>query len=132
MRIGRINLIGVFAASVVMYANGALIYGLLFSDLWMSLNGYTHEGLAPYMWKMSLSPIMPILGALGVAGLMAWRGDISLGGGLTAATFGFIFAFAARLYVFVYGPEETGLIALDAAHLFATYLAAGLVLGIMK
>ncbi len=59
------NWIAIIVAAIAIYAVGFLIYGALFSKLWMQLSGYTKEQLAPHTWKMAVSPIMPILTAIG-------------------------------------------------------------------
>jgi len=133
MRIMGLNVVACLVAAVAMYAVGALIYGLLFSDLWMSLSGYTPEMLAPHIWKMALSPIMPVLGAVGIAAAIRWRKvEGAAAGAATGALVFLFFSFTARLYVYVYGPEPAGLLALDAAHLFATHLIGGAIIGAMK
>ena len=66
------NWLAVLAAAVAIYAIGFLIYGALFSKLWLSLSGYTHEQLKPHRWKMALSPVMPILTAIGLALVLKW------------------------------------------------------------
>ena len=66
------NWLAVLAAAGAIYAVGFLIYGLVFSGLWLRLSGYTKEQLQPHMWKMAVSPVMPILTAIGLA-FLAWR-----------------------------------------------------------
>lgn len=133
MRIMGLNVVACLIAAIAMYAVGALVYGVLFSDVWMGLSGYTPELLAPYMWKMALSPIMPILGAIGIAVAIRWRkAEGPAAGAATGVLVCLFFAFTARLYMYVYGPEPEGLLALDAAHLFASYAVGGAILGAMK
>ena len=133
MRINGINVVAVLVATLAMYAVGFVVYGLAFSDMWMSLSGYTQEMLAPHAWKVALSPIMPALGAIGVALAMKWRGATGVVGGVsTGALVWLFFTFSSRLYSYVYGPEPIGLLALDSAHLLATHLAAGAIIGAMK
>jgi hypothetical protein len=60
------NWYAVAAAAVAIYAVGFLLYGALFSKLWMSLAGYTPEQLKPHGWKMALGWIMPVLTAIGL------------------------------------------------------------------
>lgn len=133
MRIMGLNVVACLVAAVAMYAVGALIYGALFSDLWMRLTGYTPELLAPHMWKMALSPVMPIVGAVGIALAIRWRkAEGPLAGAATGALVFLLFSFTARLYNYVYGPEPAGLLALDAAHLLGSHLVGGAILGAMK
>lgn len=128
-----INWLAVLIAAFVIYAIGFLIYGLAFDELWMSLSGYTRDSFTGLEWRMALSPVMPILTAIGLAVLNAWTSAATLGASLrnALAAFGF-FALASRLYGFVYGDEPTGLLGLDALHLLLGYLAAGVILGLMR
>ncbi|MFZ4604387.1 MAG: DUF1761 domain-containing protein [Caulobacterales bacterium] len=133
MRINGVNVIAVLVAALAMYAVGFVVYGLAFSDLWMGLSGFTDEMLAPHAWKFALSPIMPALGAIGIALAMKWRGATGVAGGLSTGALVWLFlTFSSRLYSYVYGPEPVGLLALDSAHLLATHLVAGAILGAMK
>jgi hypothetical protein len=133
MRIMGLNAIACLVAAIAMYAVGALIYGVLFSDLWMTLSGYSPDMLAPHMWRVTLSPVMPILGAIGIALAIQWRkAEGPIAGAATGALVCLFFSLAARLYMFVYGVEPAGLLALDAAHLFATHIVGGAILGAMK
>lgn len=134
MRIGGSGVLAVFVAAVVVWLIGFLIYGLVFSDLWLGLQGLTKETAATEFagaeWRMALSPIMPIVIAAGVALVMGWRGASGLMGGVTT---GFLvalfFLVAGRLYTFVYSAESPGLFFMDSAHLLLNGVAAGAVLG---
>ncbi len=133
MRVMGIKLIPLIVASVVIYSVGALIYGVLFSTQWMALSGYTPEMLAGEQWRMALSPIMPIMIALGVGVLIKDRGITTWMAGLRLGTMvGLFFLVAARLYNFAYGNEPLGLLLMDSAHLLANGMIAGAVLGAMK
>lgn len=133
MRVKGINLVACGVAAVAMYAVGMVIYGFLFSDLWMGLSGYTEEMLAPFMWKMALSPVMPVLGAIGIAAVMRWRGARGpAAGAATGALVFLFFSFSSRLYGYAYGPEPIGLLALDSAHLLLTHVVGGAIIGAMK
>lgn len=132
MRIAGVNLIAVLVAAVLIYAIGFVIYGLLFSQLWMDLHGYTKEDLAgAEMWRMYLSPVMPILIAFGVGIAHKWRGGGGLMAGLTTGAIVWLcFLFPTRMYSFVYGLEAVGLFEMDSAHLLADALVAGAVFGL--
>ena len=41
------NWLAIAAAAVAFYAVGFIIYGAVFSKLWMQLSGFTKEQLAP-------------------------------------------------------------------------------------
>lgn len=120
------NWLAVIAAAVAFYAVGFIIYGAVFSKLWMSLTGYTKEQLAPHMWKMALSPIMPILASIGLAILLKLARVDNLAAGLVLTfQIWFFIVLSTRLYSYVYGVERPGLLVMDAIHLFLGFLVAG-------
>lgn len=124
------NWLAVGAAAIGIYAVGFLIYGALFSNLWMRLSGYTREQLQPHMWKMAVSPVMPILTAIGLALVFKAAGvDSVMDGVLWAFHIWLFIALSTRLYSFVYSPEKKELLLMDAIHLLLGYLVAGAVLG---
>lgn len=120
----------VLAAAVAIYAVGFLIYGALFSKLWMRLSGYTREQLQPHQWKMALSPVMPILTAIGLALVLKWARVDSLAMGVVVAAEVWLFlVLSTRLYSFVYSPEKFGLLMMDAIHLLLGLLIGGAIIG---
>lgn len=120
----------VLAAAVAIYAVGFLIYGALFSKLWMRLSGYTREQLQPHQWKMALSPVMPILTAIGLALVLKWARVDSLATGVVVAAEVWLFlVLSTRLYSFVYSPEKFGLLIMDAIHLLLGLLVGGAIIG---
>jgi hypothetical protein len=133
MRIFGLKPLPVLLATIAVYATGALIYGFLFAEQWMTMAGYTEESFKGYEWRMALSPIMPVLIVLGIGLLMKGRAITSLGAGLKlGAIIGFFFLVAARMYNFAYGVEPVALFALDSAHLMLNSIIAGAILGGMK
>jgi hypothetical protein len=123
------NWLAVAAAAVAFYAIGFLIYGALFSKLWMQLTGYTKEQLAPHGWKMALSPIMPILTAIGLAIILKLARVDNLATGLMITLeIWFFIVLSTRLYSYVYSPEKPGILIMDAIHLLLGYLAAGAII----
>lgn len=124
------NWYAVLAAAGAIYAVGFLIYGLLLSGLWLKLTGYDKEQLRPHAWKMAISPIMPILTAIGLAILFKLaRVDNLAIGVVIAFQIWFFIAMPVRMYSFVYGPEKIGLLVLDAVHLLLGFLVAGAIIG---
>jgi hypothetical protein len=133
MRIFGLKLLPVFVAAICVYAVGALIYAVLFSDQWMVLSGYTEESFKGNEWRMGLSPIMPILITLGVGLLMKAQSITGLGGGLKlGALVGLLFLVPARMYNFAYGIEPPALLGIDSLHLVLNGIVAGAILGAMK
>ncbi len=124
------NWLAIVAAAIAFYAVGFIIYGAVFSKLWMKLSGFTKEQLQPHMWKMAISPIMPILTAIGLAFLFKLLGITTLMGGVELAILiWFFLILSTRLYSYVYSPERPGLLLMDSTHLLLGYLATGAILG---
>ncbi|OYX50078.1 MAG: hypothetical protein B7Y90_05195 [Alphaproteobacteria bacterium 32-64-14] len=120
------NWLAIIAAAVAIYAIGFIIYGAVFSKLWMQLSGYTKEQLAPHMWKMAISWIMPVLTAIGLALILKMAGVYNLATGLMISLqVWFFIVLPARLYSFVYSPEKPGLLVMDLIHLLLGTLVAG-------
>ena len=123
------NWIAVLAAAAAIYAIGFLIYGLVFSGLWLKLTGYTKEQLQPHSWKMFLSPVMPILTAIGLAILFKLARVDNIAVGVVIAFQIWLFlVLPARMYNFVYSPEKIGHMLLDAVHLLLGMLVAGAII----
>lgn len=129
MRWGGLNPLAVLAAAISIYAIGFLIYGVLFSEQWMALAGFTEADFAGEEWRMALGPIMPLLTALALAVLIKWAGADTLRDGLRIGLVAWMFFFAAELYEFAYSPAPVGLLLLDSAHLLINCAAAGAILG---
>lgn len=120
------NWLAVLAAAVAIYAVGFIIYGAVFSQLWMKLSGYTKEQLQPHMWKMAISWIMPVLTAIGLALILkSARVDNLATGLMISLEVWFFIVLSTRLYSFVYSPEKPGLLVMDAIHLLLGVLIAG-------
>jgi hypothetical protein len=133
MRIFGLKPLALLVATIGVYAIGALIYGVLFSEAWMILAGFTEESFKGQEWRMALSPIMPILITLGIGLLMKAQKLSGLMGGAKIGLFvGALFLVPARLYTFAYGIEPVGLLGLDGLHLMLNGLVAGAILGAMK
>jgi hypothetical protein len=125
--------LAVILAAICVYAVGALIYAVLFSQQWMILSGYTEESFKGYEWRMALSPIMPILITVGIGLLMKTQKISGLGGGFKlGALVGLLFLVPARMYNFAYGIEPPALLGIDSLHLLLNGLVAGAILGVMK
>lgn len=119
------NWIAIIVAAIAIYAVGFVIYGGL-SKLWLSQSGYTKEQLQPHTWKMALSPIMPILTAIGLALILKLARVDNLATGLMISFEIWLFlVLPARLYNYVYSPEKPGHLAFDAIHLLLGTLVAG-------
>ncbi|MBK8837658.1 MAG: DUF1761 domain-containing protein [Hyphomonadaceae bacterium] len=123
------NWLAIGAGAIAFYAVGFVIYGLVFSKLWMQLSGYTKEQLTPHTWKMAVSPIMPILTAIGLAVILKLaRVDNLATGLLVTFQIWFFIVLSTRLYSFVYSPEKPGLLVMDTIHLLLGFMACGAII----
>ena len=123
------NWLAIGAGAIAFYAIGFIIYGAVFSKLWMQLSGFTKEQLAPHTWKMAVSPIMPILTAIGLAMILKLARVDNLATGLVVTfQIWFFIVLSTRLYSFVYSPERPGLLVMDAIHLLLGTMAAGAII----
>jgi len=130
MSVAGDNWLAILTAAFVFYAIGFLIYGVVLSQLWLRLSGYSREQLKPHIWKTALSPVMPLLMATGLAMVMKWARVDSLPSGVLIAGQVWLFIVApVRLYSYVYSPEKAGLLAMDAIHLLLGCLTAGAIIG---
>ncbi len=119
------NWLAILVAAVATYAVGAAIYGGG-SKIWLGLTGYTKEQLKPHMWKMAISPVLPLLTAFGLAVILKAARVDNLATGLTCSFAIWLFlVLPARLYNFVYSPEKIGLAVMDGVHLLLGTLVAG-------
>lgn len=123
------NWLAIIVAAIAIYAIGFIIYGAVFSGLWMKLSGYTKEQLQPHMWKMAISWVMPILTSIGLALVLKSAGVTNLAAGLVVTfQIWFFLILSTRLYSFVYSPEKPGLLVMDAIHLLLGFMAAGAII----
>lgn len=130
MSVAGHNVLAIAAAAVVMYLIGFVIYGYLFSEMWMALSGVTEESFVGQEWRMGLSPIMPILIAIGISIAIGWRGATGVqAGAITGFVVAIFFLVAARLYAFTYSTEPVGLLWIDALHFLLICPVAGAIIG---
>lgn len=133
MRVNGLNVLAIIFAAVAMYAIGFLIYGVLFTELWMTLHGYTKDSFAGQQWKMALSPAMPILLAIGLSIACRWRGALGLMGGVRTGFLVWLFFLGSTaMYAFVYSTAPSLLFAIDALHLFLISVVGGAILSVWK
>jgi hypothetical protein len=130
MRVRGHNILAILVAAVAMYAIGALIYGLFLSAAWQAATGYEPAQYAGLEWRMALSPVMPILIAIGLALIVQWRGVVGpVAGAKTGLIAALFFLFPARLYNFVYSPESPNVLCIDTLHLFLLAAVGGAIIG---
>ena len=130
-RIAGVNVLGILAATVVMWLLGFLFYGLLFSDAWMAGNGYTeamYEGNSA-LW-MPAGILIPLILAYGLGWHMKQK---NISTAKTAALFGLWLALLIgvplMMYNYVYSPHHSWeVLLIDSGHTIATFVLGSVVL----
>jgi hypothetical protein len=129
MRVGGVPVLPVLVAAIAIYAIGFVMYGLLFDELWMRLAGFDEASAADEMWRMSLSPIMPILTAIGLAIVYRWAGVNSVGRAVQVSfVLWLCFAFVVLMYGFTYSAQNPGLLLMDSVHLLLDLVVGGAII----
>ena len=127
MRLGAI--LPVLVAAIAIYAIGFVMYALLFDELWMRLAGLTQEEAEEGMGRMWLSPVMPILIAVGLATVYRWTGTAGVGRALHVSFWLWLcFAFTVLLYGFTYSTQHPGLLLMDSIHLLLNFRVGGAII----
>lgn len=134
MRVMGHNVLAIVVAAIVIYAIGFVIYGVLIpAESYLQMAGIDEAEAAAAAGKMPLGVIMPILLAVGLSLAIKWRNQPGwMEGAKTAFLTTLFFVFASRLYGYVYSAEDGQLLAVDTAHIFATNIAAGAIIGAWK
>ncbi|KAF0113487.1 MAG: hypothetical protein FD128_1182, partial [Hyphomonadaceae bacterium] len=117
MKILGLKIVPVLVAAVVVYALGAVIYGVLFGEQWMTWASTTKDDFVGYEWRMALSWIMPLALALGIGHRLKQKQVTEMKTALKVGVYIALFLIlAGRLYAYVYGTEPWQLLALDSFH----------------
>lgn len=128
MRVNGHNILAILVAAALMYGIGALIYGVVFTRQWQEWSGVSMQGVET--WRLALSPVMPLLQAIGLSLVMKWRNLPGAGAGIaTGCMMALFFVFASNLYNLAYYNVHPGVTAIDALHLFAINMIGGAILG---
>lgn len=133
MKIMGLKIVPVLVGTVVIYAMGMLVYGLLFGEQWMTWSGMTKDDFKGYEMRLALSWIMPLALAIGL-GLKLKQKQVTLvpTAAKVGAFMGLFLILASRLYAYVYGTEPWQLLALDSAHILACTIIGSVVMTMMK
>lgn len=137
MRAWGVNWVAVIVAAIVHYLISFLIYGVLFTDMWIVLMGYTSEtaeaAFAGQQWRMGLGVIMPILASVGLATLIAQTGKTSLRGAVGLAVLAWAaFGLSTSLYFYVYQLYPLGVFVMDGAHALISYVVVAAILAVWR
>ncbi len=134
-KIFDLNPIGVLVASLAFFFAGFVIYGVLFSELWMALEGVTEadaEGAG--MGWLAPALVITVMQVIGIGLLLKWRGAETLrDAAWTAFVAWLVLAVPLMAYDPIYNPNASWLsLALDGLHLFVGWVGTAAILTLMK
>ncbi|MEO0398624.1 MAG: DUF1761 domain-containing protein [Pseudomonadota bacterium] len=134
-RIFGLNVVGVLVASVAFFMVGYAVYGAIFSELWMSLQGVSEADVeAAGMGWLAPAFLITVLQMTGLATILKWRGvsDIMCAV-LTAVAVWAFFGLPLMAYDPIYVPGESPmLLVIDGVHLFFGWIVGAIVLAVLK
>ena len=135
-RIFGVNIIAWLVATLALYFTGFVFYGLLFSQLWVGLWGFTDAQMqaaeAGTGLSMALGFVISLATALFLGIALKAFGANGMKDALTKAVLLWAgFAVTTLAYDTVYAMQPALLLVLDAAHLLVGFLAAAAVLTAM-
>jgi Protein of unknown function (DUF1761) len=133
MKICGLKIVPVIISTIAIYAIGAIIYGLLFSQQWLEWSRFSESDFIGNEWRMALSWIMPLALSIFIgvrlkqAQVKSIINAIQIG-----AQSGIFLILTTRLYSFVYGIEKWQILALDSAHILSICMVGAIILSAMK
>jgi Protein of unknown function (DUF1761) len=135
MRYQGHNVLAIAAAAVVIYLLEFLLYGVAIQpEQFRAMSGMSEaQGNAIGMARMPFGAIMPILAAIGLSLAVKWRGAMGpAAGAMTGVLMGVCFAFAGRMYAYVYGADTETYLLIDLARFVVTYAIGGAIIAAWK
>ncbi len=127
-----VNWIAVAVSFVLVYGIGFLWYGVLFTRAWTAALGREPDMSNPGL-SMTLGALNTLVTVIGIAWLLARLGANTAMSGLAAAFAAFVFfVLTASAMDYIYQGDSEQLFAIDIGYQLATFVVAGLVLGLMQ
>lgn len=135
-RIFGVNIIAWLVSAIALYFVGFIVYGLLFSDLWVGLWGFTPEQLeaaaASGGLSMAIGFVISLATALFIGIALKAFGAATMKDALMRALLLWAgFAVTTLAYDTVYAMQPVMLLILDAAHLLVGFLVVAAILTAM-
>ena len=135
-RIFGVNIIAWLVSAIALYFVGFIVYGLLFSDLWVGLWGFTPEQLeaaaASGGLSMAIGFVISLATALFIGIALKAFGAATMKDALMRALLLWAgFAVTTLSYDTVYAMQPVMLLILDAAHLLVGFLVVAAILTAM-
>ncbi|MEO1014135.1 MAG: DUF1761 domain-containing protein [Pseudomonadota bacterium] len=134
-RIFGLNLVALLLATFAFFFAGFVIYGVLFSDLWMSIEGVSEEDAAAAgMGWLAPALLITVLQVIGLGLILQWRKAASLGAAVTTAIVAWaLIALPLMAYDPIYIPGQSPMsLVIDGAHLFVGWVSSAVILTLLK
>ena len=130
-----LNYLGIVVTALVIFAIGALWYGLLFGRQWMAAHGYTPDQLESMKQGMARTYLLSFLCYLVLAAVMDYMIvrlgiDTPQGGAKLGATFWAGFVATIGFTAHLYSTRKLATWLLDTAYQLVFMVAAGVILAI--
>ncbi len=134
MDFSGISIWAVVAATILGMAIGALWYSpILFANQWMAALGKTPEELGNPTRAMAAMPFNMIAMAVVIAVLMSALNLTGVLSGIVLGTIVWIgFALTAHINLYLFESRPTTLFLINIGHLWVTYVAMGIVIGLIQ
>ncbi len=134
-RIIGLNLLGVVLATFAFFFAGFVIYGVLFTDLWMAIEGVSEADAAGQgMGWLAPALLITVLQVIGLGLILQWRKAASLGAAVTTAVVAWaLIALPLMAYDPIYIPGHSPMaLVIDGLHLFIGWVASAIILTLIK
>jgi len=137
-KINGTGLLGILAATAVLYLVGFLWYGILFSDAWAAATGMTEaettaigEKLGPMMWVWGI--LISLVQVLGLNYILNQSSASLMGTCLKiCAIVALLIAVPLMAYASLYEGRSINGLFLDSGHILVGYSLAGVVLSFFR
>ena len=130
-----LNLIAIIVATVVFFFAGFVIFGVLFSELWMSIeNVKVEDAEAAGMGWLAPALLITLMQVVGIGLLLKWRGATSIGEAVQTAILAWLFlAVPITAYDPIYVPHASYMsLVLDSVHLFVGWVGSAVIFSLIK
>jgi len=131
-RIFGLNIIAVLVSAIALFFVGFLFYGVLFTDLWVGLQGFTDAQMLAADENMAAGMLhgflLSLVTAIFIGLALARFGSDSMMSAIKSAVLLWAgFAVTTLAYDFVYAMQPFMLLVLDASHLLAGFIVVAIV-----
>lgn len=131
MKIFGLPPIGVVVATLVFYALGVLIYGIVFMETWMAAAGISaSDAEQPGAVTYLLGLLITLMQVVGIGLVLKWSGWPSMNEALAKiGLLALLFAVPFAAYTYLYMPPHSStLLLIDSAHLVIGWILSAAIL----